>query len=185
MPRIPPNAVLGLALLLLFPVATRAPAGEYRPPVVEEPAFDFEKLALMEVEREKLASNLAGFAVNSLEKRPGERQWENARKFIGLALQLHARNRVALIANVQLTRGLEPKKAPVDYQPEVMAELLRARAESMITAGGKANIGLAGYFLFAAVEMNPENEEAVYAFELYRIDHGEPDWSAVTDAGKK
>jgi hypothetical protein len=180
---IPYRCFLFIAFAFALPQPTDA--GEYRPPVVDERAFDFEALALMEVEREKLATNLAGFAVNSLEKRAGERQWENARKFIGLALQLHARNRGALIANAQLSRGVQPKPVPTDYKPKVLAELLRARAASLVTAGGDPNIALAGYFLFAAVEMDPENEDAVYEFELYRIDHGEPDWTIVTDAVKK
>ncbi len=174
-----------IGLVLAFSGLQGSVAGEYRPPVVDERAFDYADLALMEVEREKLATNLAGFAVNSLEKRAGERQWENARKFIGLALQLHARNRGALIANAQLARGVQPKPVATDYQPAVLAELLRARAATLIAAGGDPNLRLAGYFLFAAVEMDPENEDAVFEFELYRIDHGEPEWSAVTDAEKK
>jgi len=183
--RFPPYLRQGLVLIVASAAMAFAGAGEYRPPLVEKAAFDFEKLALMEVEREKLATNLAAFAVNSLEKRAGERQRENARKFIGLALQLHARNRVALVSNAQLARGVKPKKVPVDYQPRVLAELLRARAATLVAAGGVQNLKLAGYFLFASAEMDPENEEAVFEFELYRIDHGEPDWNPVTDAPKK
>lgn len=157
-------------------------AGDYKPPVVEVIAFDYEKLALMEVEREKMATNLAAFVINSLEKNPPVRQIENARKLIGLALQLHPKNRTALVANFQLNRDISPKKVEADYKPEVFSTLLMERAKTLRLKGDPENTKLAGYLFFAAVEMDPENEAAVYEYELYRIEVGELNWKPITDA---
>jgi hypothetical protein len=40
-------------------------------------------------------------------------------------------------------------------------------------------------FVQLAANMDPRNEDAVYASEVHRLDHGEFDWSAITDPGKK
>ena len=34
------------------------------------------------------------------------------------------------------------------------------------------------------MEADPENEDAVYEYELYRIDHGNVDWNLITDGRK-
>jgi len=182
--RIKGSAALLTALIAVLSVSA-AGAGDYKPPIVEVVAFDYDKLALMEVEREKTATNLAAFVVNGLDKKPSARQIENARRLIGLALHLNPKNRTALVANFQLNRDVTPKKVQADYKPEVFSTLLMERAKSLRKNGDSENTKLAGYLLFAAVEMDPGNESAVYEYELYRIEVGEPNWKAITDASRE
>jgi hypothetical protein len=40
---------------------------------------------------------------------------------------------------------------------------------------------LARIFIELSAEMNPRSDDAVYASELQRLDHGPVDWSALTD----
>ena len=130
-------------LLLLCATAVSAAAGDftYKAPTVKDPLFAGEGVALLESEREKIASNIAGFVCNSLSSRPHPRELENARRLIGLALHLHPRDRNSLVANAQLQRGLNPKKVEVDYQPSVLAELLLARRPDSPRQGHLARPG--------------------------------------------
>lgn len=155
----------------------------YEPPVVKSALFMGDEIALLESERERLASNIAGFVSNSLSSRPHPRELRIARQLLGLSLHLNSRDRNALVANRQLERGLVPKKVEVDYQPEVLAELLLARARTLLHKDTELDKALAGYFFFVAMEADPENEDAVYEYEIYRLDHGDPDWDALTNVG--
>jgi hypothetical protein len=47
--------------------------------------------------------------------------------------------------------------------------------------GGVENGLLARVFTELAAEMDPKNDDAVYASELQRLDHGSVDWAALTD----
>ncbi len=181
MPRLTP-----LITLLLGACAATVSAGDftYKAPAVSDPLFAGDDVALLETEREKLASNIAGFVSNSLSPRPHAREVENGRRFLALALHLHPRDRNALVANAQLTRGLIPKKVEVDYQPAVLAKLLLERARTLLAKSSSLDQALGGYFLYVAMESDPDNEDAVYEYEIYRIDHGEVDWGLLTD-GKK
>jgi hypothetical protein len=156
-------------------------AQAYKPPKVDKPAFDLEEIGLMEVERQKFATNLAGFVVNEIKVKENAHRAEWARKLIGLALHLDKRNRTALVANHQFKRGVEPKKVQTDYKPQPLATLLIAKSKSLKKLGGIDNIYLSGLLLAAAVEMDPVNEDAVFELELYKLDIGEIDWDPVTD----
>jgi hypothetical protein len=47
---------------------------------------------------------------------------------------------------------------------------------------GAENQKLARYFIQLASDLDPKNEDAVYASELQRLDKGPVDWNAITDA---
>ena len=64
---------------------------------------------------------------------------------------------------------------------EVLAGLLFARGQTLKQQGGAENGLLARIFTELAAEMDPKNDDAVYASELQRIDHGAVDWAALTD----
>ncbi|MEY3897325.1 MAG: hypothetical protein RLZZ214_2846, partial [Verrucomicrobiota bacterium] len=51
--------------------------------------------------------------------------------------------------------------------------------------GGAENKRLARYFIQLAAEMDPKNEDAVYASEVQRLDHGALDWSPLTDSAER
>jgi len=148
---------------------------------VDKPVFDVKKLGILEMERKKFATNIAGYVVNEVKATENSHKAEIARKFLGLALQLDGRNRTALVANAQFKRGVEPKKMKLDYETPAFAKLLIAQSKSLVKQGGDDNVYLSGLLLEAAVEMDPKNEDAVYELELYKLDVGEIDWEPITD----
>jgi hypothetical protein len=168
-------------LLLALSLLGSGLAQGYKPPVFERPAFDVKKIGLMEVERQKFASNLAGYVVNEVRVSENSHKAEQARKLIGLALQLDKRNRTALVANHQFNRGVEPKKTKTDYKKEALSKLFIAKSKALSKLGGDDNVYLSGLLLAAAVEMDPKNEDAVYELELYKLDVGGVDWEPITD----
>lgn len=167
-------------LLALLLIGSGVAQG-YRPPEFDKPAFDVKKIGLMEVERQKFATSLASFVVNEIKVADNANQADKGRRLLGLALHLDQRNRVALVANHQFKRGLAPKKASADYTKEALAKLFIAQSELLAKAGGDDNLYLSGLLLAAAVEMDPKNEDAVFALELYKLDVAEIDWEPITD----
>lgn len=169
-----------LAAVLLIACGGGRAAAQYAPPKFDQPAIDHQRVDLMEDERARYATNLAGFVANELRVTNAYRaEW--ARKLLGLALHLDQRNRAALVANHQLARGISPKKVAADYAPDVFARLLVEKSKSMRARGGDENVFVAGLLLAAAVEMDPANEDAVYELEIYKLDVGAVDWAPITD----
>ena len=156
-------------------------AQAYKPPKFDKQAIVLEKIDLMEVERQKFATNLAGYVVNEVKVQENAHRAEWARKLLGLALQLDRRNRAALVANHQFTKGVEPKKVQTDYKPGSLSKLLIAKSQALAKSAGDENVYLSGLLLAAAVEMDPENEDAVFQLELYKLDVGAIDWEPITD----
>ncbi len=66
-----------------------------------------------------------------------------------------------------------------------MAKLLIAQSKALAKLGGEDNVYLSGLLLAAAVEMDPDNEDAVFALELYKLDMAEIDWEPITDGMKR
>lgn len=155
------------------------------PPKVVESAFSRD-LGMMDSEREEYASNLAGLAVNQLiAAKAAPESIANARRMFGLALHLSPRNKRALVANFQLSKGVMPEVCKTDYSPQVFARLLLTRGQLLDKQGGDENRRLARMFIQLAAGMDPKNEDAIYASELQRLDHGEIDWSAITNSPVK
>ena len=127
MPQVLLNILLGLFLL------GNGLAQGYKPPEVARPAFDLKKIGLIEVERQKFASSLAGYVVNEVKVSENAHKAELARRLIGLALHLDKRNRIALVASHQFNRGLEPKKIATDYKPLIITMLSVADGVGIVT----------------------------------------------------
>ena len=160
-------------------------ANEYRDAKPDRPVFDDDELGLMIIEREKLATELAAYVCNDL-GRGGAMEGEGAsegtslaNRMLGVALQLHPRNRTALIANFRLTRGVPTDFAASDYEPKVLADYLYTRSKLLMEQGGDTNDNLAAYLLAFAVEIDPTNEDAIYDLEVRSIDEREPDWGLI------
>jgi hypothetical protein len=141
------------------------------------------ELGLLDSEREEYATNLAMAASNQIaaEKASAASLLEG-RKMIALALQLSPRNKRALVINFQLGKGILPEVAQSNYSPPVLARLILTRGELLTKQGGIENLKLARYFVQLAAELDPKNEDAVYASEMQRLDHGTLDWAALMDA---
>lgn len=139
-------------------------------------------LGMLDREREEYATNLAIHAINKVSKaRASAASLEQARRLLALSLHLSARNRRALVANYQLNRGMLPEPVESDYSEEVLARLLFTRSQLLRQQGGAEDKQLARIFVELAAELDPKNEDAVYASELQRLDHGRVDWALLTD----
>lgn len=174
-----------LLTLSLMGIASAEPASGRRfswtPPVIGKGLFT-ENLGMLEREREDYAGNLAAEATNRvILGKASAASLAEARRLLALALHLAPRNRKALVLNYQLNRGVLPENRPDGYDPEVLARLLFTRAELLRQQGGEENQLLSRVFVEVSAEMDPKNEDAVYASEIQRLDHGAVDWSTITD----
>lgn len=142
-------------------------------------------LVMLNSERNEYAGNLATYAANEISKNGASiESLTRARRILGLALQLSPRNKQAIVTQFQLGKGIVPEKADTDYSPLVLARLLLTRGQLLLQQPEGENTLLARYLISLAAEIDPRNEDAVYASELIRIDHGTPDWKALTDPKK-
>lgn len=153
----------------------------WKEPTVGAGAFT-DALGMLDREREEYATNLAIHAINEVATaRASAASLEQARRLLALSLHLSARNRRALVANYQLNRGMLPEPVESDYSEEVLARLLFTRSQLLRQQGGVEDKQLARIFVELAAELDPKNEDAVYASELQRLDHGRVDWKLLTD----
>jgi len=157
----------------------------WNPPKVAQSMFTPD-LGMLNSEREEYATNLAALAANQIvAAKASSQSLAEARRLLGLALHLSPRNKRAIVVNFQLTKGLLPEVTASAYSPQVFARLLLSRGQLLEKQGGDENNRLAQMFVKLAAEMDSTNEDAVYASEVQRLDHGTLDWSAITDAPTK
>jgi hypothetical protein len=155
------------------------------PPKVVESVFT-QDVGMLDSERDEYATNLAVYASNSVvAAKASVASLADARRILALALQLSPRNKRAVVVSFQLSKGLLPAVVEGNYSPQVLARLLLTRGQLLVKDGGAENKRLARYFIQLAAEMDPKNEDAVYASEVQRLDHGALDWSPVTDSAEK
>jgi len=150
------------------------------PPKVAKSMFTPD-LGMLDSEREEYSTNLATYAANQFAaSKGGGGSADNARRFLGLALHLSPRNKKALVVGFQLSKGIVPAATDGNYTPQAFSRLLLTRGQLLEKQGGEENKKLARYFIQLAAELDPRNEDAVYASEVHRLDQGDVDWSAVT-----
>jgi hypothetical protein len=172
-----------IVLSLCLPVlaAEEKAKFEWNPPKTGAGVFT-DALGMLDREREEYANNLAGYASNRVAAaKASVASLNEARRLVALALHLSPRNRKALVLSFQLSRGVLPEAVPGDYRPEVLAGLLFTRSQLLKQQGGGENGLLARVFTELAAEMDPKNDDAVYASELQRLDQGAVDWAELTD----
>jgi hypothetical protein len=139
-------------------------------------------LGMLDSERDEYATNLSDHAISRIAAaKASPAALADARRMLALALHLSPRNKRALVAGFQLGKGVLPEAADGAYSPQAFARLLHARAVLLEKQDGDENRLLARMFIELAAGMDPKNEDAVYASEVQRLDHGEIDWSVVTD----
>lgn len=143
-------------------------------------------LGMLDTEREDYATNLASIAANYVAKaKASAESLVDARRLIGLALQLSPRNKRAVVLNFQFGKGILPEATEMTYSPQVFARLILTRGKLLEKQGGAENEMLARYFIQLAPELDPKNEDAVYSSEVQRLDRGAADWSAITEPDAK
>lgn len=155
------------------------------PPKVPHSMFS-KDVGMLDSEREEYATNLAIYASNMVSSNKGSTQsLADARRVMGLALHLSPRNKRAIVTSFQLTKGILPDAVQTNYSPSALARLLLTRGQLLEKQGGDENKKLARLFIHLAATMDPKNDDAVYASEVQRLDHGDVDWSPVTNGVPK
>lgn len=180
------QAVTALALGVAFLHAQEdRKSFQWTPPKVTRSMFTTE-LGMLDAERDEYATNLATLAVNQVvAAKASAPSLADARRMLGLALQLSPRNKRAVVVNFQLAKGILPEVTDANYSAQVFARLILTRGNLLEKQGGDENKRLARYFVQLAASLDPKNEDAVYASEVQRLDHGAVDWNAITDPEAK
>lgn len=143
-------------------------------------------LAMLDTEREEYATNLASVAVQGIvTDKASPQSLSEARRLLALALHLSPRNKRAIVVNFQLSKGMLPEVIDRDYTPQVFARLLLTRGQLLAKEEAAQNQELARIFIHLSAVLDPKNEDAIYASEVDRLDHGTPDWSRITDPAAK
>ncbi len=179
--------VVGLWMVLVSFLGAEQGASTFAwdPPKAATPVFSPE-LGMLDTERDEYATNLAILSANSVaQAKASVASLGDARRMLGLALQLSPRNKRAVIVSFQLAKGLLPTVSDSLYEPKVFARLILTRGQLLEKTEVDENKRLARYFIQLAAELDPKNEDAVYASEMQRLDHGPADWAALTDGGAK
>jgi hypothetical protein len=136
-------------------------------------------------ERDEYATNLSTYAANLVvEEKASEGSLETARRLLALAMHLSPRNRQALVVNFQLRKGVPPQVKETDYSPSVLSRLLLSRGRLLAQGKNDSEKLLARCFIEISATMDPRNEDAVFAYEIQRLDSGDVDWKVITDARK-
>lgn len=147
---------------------------------IQTSAFSNE-LGMLDAERQEYATNLANCAAMEIvQAKASPASIDIARRLMTLALNLSPRNKRAIILNFQLAKGMLPEVAKGDYSPQVLARLLLTRGQLLAKQENPDNLTLARMFYQLAAELDPKNEDAVYASEVDRLDHGNVDWTILT-----
>jgi len=138
-------------------------------------------LGMLDAERQEYATNLANCAATGVvQAKASPASLELGRRLLTLALNLSPRNKRSIILNYQLGKGMLPEMAKGDYSPQVLARLLLTRGQLLAKQESPENLMLARMFFQLAAELDPKNEDAVYASEVDRLDHGNVDWTVLT-----
>jgi len=143
-----------------------------------KPVFK-EGVTLLAKEQDEFAEHLTKFALTNVVDNEGAKtSIELAEKCLSVALHLSPRNREAVVANFQLSKGLLPKSIKRGFSGKALSSLLSVRANQLLELENATpkDIMLAGCFATIASEMNPQNEDAVYVFQIHEVDHGKIDW---------
>lgn len=145
-----------------------------------------QEIVMLDSERDEYATNLAAYAANEISQSGASiASVARGRKVLALAMHLSPRNKQALVTQFQLSKGIIPKKTESDYSPEVFARLLLTRGQLLQQQPEGENTVLAHYLIQLAAEIDPRNDDAVYASEVIRLDSGGLDWEKLASPAKK
>jgi hypothetical protein len=175
-------AVVALAIPVLAMGAEEGAAKfNWDPPKVGAGLFT-DALGMLDREREEYANHLADYASNRVAAaKASAASLADARRIVALSLNLSTRNKKALVLSFQLSRGVLPEAGNADFQPDVLATLLFERGQALKKQAGAENVLMARIFTELAAEIDPKNDDAVYASEIQRLDYGGVNWTMLTD----
>ena len=138
----------------------------------------FGDFSMLMQERDEYATTICRFALEDAHEAPQEEgTMLEVRKLIGLALHLSPRNRTAVVANHQLGRNLLPEKKEADYSRSVFARLLLTRGRLLKKQENEGDQLVGRCFVALAASLDPRNEDAIYEYEIQRLEEKAVDWS--------
>ena len=144
------------------------------------------ELGMLDSERDEYATSLATNAANDVvATKASPQSLADARRMLALAFHLSPRNKRAVVINFQFAKGIFPEVTQANYSTQSLARLLLSRGQLLEKQGGEENKRAARLFVALAAGMDPKNEDAVYASELQRLDHGPVDWNSVQNPPEK
>lgn len=101
-------------------------------------------------------------------------------RLLSLSLLLNPTNRTAVVANARLrAKDQLPKVANVPGRDR-LAETLRLQSVEIRGSTNAEDVVLAGYFLLAALDIAPDNENATFDWELFKRKEIRSNWDGLT-----
>lgn len=168
-------------LLLATPLAQEAePAASRKIPYqkIQITKSLFADFSMLVQERDEYATNLTRLALTVIHEDPqSEPGVAEARRLLALALHLSMRNRSAVVANHQLSKDILPEQKNADYSTQVFARLLLTRGKILKKQEAASDQFVGECFVEIAAALDPRNEDAVYEFELQKLDGRQVDWT--------
>jgi hypothetical protein len=162
-----------LILLLVLWCIPLGIAGEprFRKLEIESPRFTQDQVGVLHLELEKVANFLSIYVYQTYAKEIAEGRAESrlrARRWLSLALHVDPHNVAAQRINEMLAAGVaEPLESDLPQMPKLfVGEVLRLI--KLLQVRSEANAGrLAGFLALVAADLDPQNEDAVYAAEIF------------------
>lgn len=140
----------------------------------------FGEFSMLAQERDDYATTLTRLALDKAREDPSDEvAMKDVKRLLALALHLSPRNRAAVVANHQMGRGVMPAQQKADYSSTVFARLLLTRGKLLKKQKAESDNMVGLCFIALAAELDPRNEEAVYASEIQKIDGEEAQWSLL------
>lgn len=166
-------------------VATEPEGPGYQSLTITKGAF--RDISMLAQERDEYATNLTKLAlltVHDTIDKPKElaKNMLTIQREIALALNLSPRNRLSVITNHQLGRGLLPPKPDLDYSSDVFARLLLTRGRLLKSEKNEADQLAGRFFVELSSLLDPKNEDAIYEYEMQKLDGEAVDWSLLLGA---
>jgi hypothetical protein len=155
---------------LVAPMAGRAEA-PFRKLEIESAQFTHEQVGVLHLELEKVANFLGLYVYKTYAKEILEGKAESrlrARRYLSLALQVDPDNLIATRINAMLAGGVaENLEADLPQSPKLFGESA-VRLIKLLQARPEPNaVRLAGFLALVAADLDPTNEDAIFAAEIF------------------
>ena len=168
---------LVLTTMLYATPFCRSAEAIYNPPDLTKPVFDIDKIGLTEAEQKAIATVLTEFVRNG--NTMAHDHLDFCSRALAIALRLDPTNKSAVVADAQLREGQQPKFKNVSVTNADFAAQLFNHARKINKARGDDNLLLAGYLLSLASEIDPANEDTVFALAIRRKKGRKHDWGLM------
>lgn len=138
---------------------------------IENPQFTHKAVGIFELELEKASNFLALYVYKNFAQatKSGDNTGRiQARRYLSLALHMDPQNVTARRINEMLAEGnTDELETPLPQKPKDFVEFLGRLIEQLKARPESPAKKLAGFLSLVAADLDPENEDAIYAAELF------------------